>query len=338
MRYQEQKEKVIPAPTSFETGYLLMIEYKSRIFGLKAAFFTFLLMLFIFSAFIFTPNFVENNLSPDGNIGNLTLIKIYLIRIGFFSFATMGLLLYYLFLFKPNYFELLRNQFSKIPLIVKFLLFIDLALCINFFFSSHLLSGQLFHFIDIGAEANIPTWYSSVKLFCISILAGVFAFRKFNRQKNRNYFLFLLPLLFLILSIDESASIHEWLGYAADFLILNISREETFFKSTGVWMFALGIPFFTFFLLIMYSIKDYIDRNNLLIILYGMIVFLSGAIGVETLENIFSQNYMFIQEFIEELLEMIGVSIIFLGFYNLADIEWHYVLSDKNDQMHRLDF
>ena len=98
-------------------------------------------------------------------------------------------------------------------------------------------------------------------------------------------------------------------------------------------MFVIGVPFLIFFIALMCSIKKYFDNKSYLLILFGMMIFLSGAIGVEIISNIVPRELYFIEVFCEELLEMVGVTIIFWGFYNLTKVDLHAVLTAGNEQI-----
>lgn len=289
---------------------------------------TFLILFAVY----FTPNFVAYNLSSDGILEQITISKINSIQILFSTLGTVALLIIVFYLIKPKLFSLVYTKISKIPFIVRLLFLVDLSLCftylLSYLFPYHY-DPFLFRLFDLGGEANIPTWYSSIKLFSISALAALFAYRKFDCVHITSWLLILLPILFLLLSVDESASIHEWLGGKTDYILLDAKREETLFKITGTWMFIAGVPFFIFFLILMVSIKKYFDGKKyvLMMIFFGMMIFLSGALGVELLSNIVENSfYIVLQNLCEELLEIAGVTIIFWGFYHLTDFNWHKLL------------
>ncbi len=279
-------------------------------------------------AIYFTPNWVANNLSPDGILTQDTIVEIDLFRIWFGISGTIALITV-LYSIKGNSNKLLQIQTSKIPFIIELFFLADLTLAVIYLYSHNI---HFIKFFDLDKEVSIPTWYSSIQLFCISVLSGLFAYRKFNRLDIRSWILLLLPLLFLTLSMDESAAIHEWFGHVTDFILLNAPRKETLFKKTGVWMFVIGVPFLISFVALMCSIKKYFDNKNFLLILFGMVILLSGALGVETISNLVSNKLYYIEVFYEELLEMLGATIILWGFYNLTEIELHAVLTAGNEK------
>ena len=131
----------------------------------------------------------------------------------------------------------------------------------------------------------------------------------------------MLPLVFLALSLDEVAQIHEWLGGMSDRYLPVASRPNTMFSHTGIWMFVIGVPFVGLFSVLILSIRTYFSRNFsvLVKITLGMSVMLAGSIGVETLSNFIASNSVkaTIGVFLEELCEMIGGTIVLWGSYEL---------------------
>ena len=297
-------------------------------------------ILFILIAINFTPDYVSKNLSSDGVLEPFTVFRINFIRTTFFVLGTTGFLFAVLCLVKPNLHYVLQTKVAEIPLFIKLLFLIDLALCfIHLIVHQYAHSDFIIGLFNLAAEANIPTWYSSMKLFCIFVLAGFFAYRKFDKLDIYSWLLFLLPLLFLTLSIDESARIHEWLGRVTDGMLSDYPRQTTIFRTTGTWMFVIGIPFLASFLLLMNSVKKFFlgQKYAFTKILVGMTIFLTGALGVEILSN-FIQNkfYLIIQHFFEELLEMVGLTIIFWGFYYLMDLRAYRFVPQVSDESFNL--
>ena len=180
------------------------------------------------------------------------------------------------------------------------------------------------HLLDLELETSVATWYSTIKLFCISLWGGIFAYRYINRRERLSWILLALPLLFLFLSLDEGVTLHEWIGLKTDVFLPGGNRNETFFQHTGIWMFIIGIPFLIGFLLLVFTIKKYLSvkRGSFEKLILGMVIFLAGALGFEALTNIFpaqqSLGYV-LMTFLEETLEMIGATVIFWAFYELTN-------------------
>jgi hypothetical protein len=181
------------------------------------------------------------------------------------------------------------------------------------------------NFLHLSQEANLPTWYSSVQWFSVALLLALFAARQVRRAGRESWVLVALPLLFLGLSLDEVASIHEQLGHMSDPLLPGGDRTATVFPRTGIWMFLLGVPFIAVLWALIVAVKPYVvnDRRALAKIVAGMAVMLSGALAVEMLINLFERGSAgeTAQVFVEELLEMLGATLVLWGSYELARID-----------------
>lgn len=211
----------------------------------------------------------------------------------------------------------------RIPVLIVAFFILDLMLGIAFMISEMTdhSYGKLKVFLDLGSEGNLPTWFSSIQWFCVAVLLGIFAQRNFQISRKKSWLLVLLPLVFLALSLDEVAQIHEWLGGMSDKYLPGASRQNTMFSHTGIWMFVIGVPFVGLFIVLILTIRTYFSRNFsvLVKITLGMSVMLAGSIGIETLSNFIASNSVkaTIGVFLEELCEMIGGTIVLWGSYEL---------------------
>lgn len=212
----------------------------------------------------------------------------------------------------------------RVPLAVGLLATIDLTLAgvyLGDSLAGQPFGGDLSSFIDLNGEENLPTWYSSVRWFFVGVLTGLFAWRHFNFFKVRSWLLLALPAVFLALSLDEVAQIHEWLGRQSDALLPGGSRANTPFRRTGIWMFLLGLPFLAGFGALLYSMRGYFLRapGAFAKILLGMGVMLAGSIAIETLQNFAAPASVFatLQVFAEELCEMLGATVVLWGSFEL---------------------
>lgn len=96
--------------------------------------------------------------------------------------------------------------------------------------------GEAFLFLDMDAEANLPTWYSSIKFAMCGTLLGLLAVTGRVRQPTP----LLLALLFMTFSLDEVVSIHERIGKVfADHLLPSLQMRR---KDAFLWPVFLGLP------------------------------------------------------------------------------------------------
>lgn len=212
---------------------------------------------------------------------------------------------------------------NGIPRMILVLFLIEGGLCaayaLNFWIGGP--SVQVTRLFNLGGEANLPTWFSSMQWFCVSYLFGIFAVRNLDRSRKDTWLLLLFPVLFLIFSIDEFVQIHEWLGTKTDIFLPGGARKNTFFHATGIWMFLVGIPVLAGCLWVLSSLKKYFIEVPAAYRKFtvGILVFFGGAIGVETLSNL-SDGYTWshiLENILEEGMEMVGVTIMLWGTYDL---------------------
>lgn len=64
----------------------------------------------------------------------------------------------------------------------------------------------------LGYEGSVPTWLSSVQLFLIAGVLAPLATRDLDINRVRTWAIGLVPLFFVLLSLDEVAKLHERLG------------------------------------------------------------------------------------------------------------------------------
>jgi len=162
---------------------------------------------------------------------------------------------------------------------------------------------------NVNNEVSIPTWFSQIILFGAAVtLLAISACSK-TWKKSWKY----LGFIFIYLSIDEGASIHELTVFPLrDFF--NIQSGPLYY--TWVLLFG-GI----LLLLAMIYLKFFMNlpRKTQIILFSAALIFVSGAIGMEMVgSNLASQtgetsySYSLVVA-VEEYLEMIGVILFIYG-------------------------
>ena len=162
--------------------------------------------------------------------------------------------------------------------------------------------------LSVNAEETIPTWYSTLLLFISSLLIAFIAVVKQRNKEPYTGYWVGLALIFLYLSMDEGAVIHE---------ILSDPLQEAL-NTTGYLTFAWLIVFVPLVILFALSYLRFLFRlpphTRNLFILAG-ILFVGGAIFVEAisanryyLDDGVSFPYLALAT-IEELCEMLGVAL-----------------------------
>jgi hypothetical protein len=168
------------------------------------------------------------------------------------------------------------------------------------------LPQHLTRIFNVNTENSIPTWYSSILLFVASgLLALIATAKKQVRDRYTRHWQF-LALLFLLLSLDEAASLHEAFDRA-----LHVG-----FDSSGLLYYAWVIPGMIFVGLVGLAYFKFLKAlpaaTRWLFILAGML-YVGGAIGVEILGGSHAEVYgrytltYSLFTAVEEALEMSGI-------------------------------
>jgi len=176
----------------------------------------------------------------------------------------------------------------------------------------------------ISADSSIPTWYSSIALLLCSVLLATIAATKKRQGERYATHWGVLSGIFLILSIDEVARIHETLGGVSASLANSVG-----FTPSGFIYYFWVVPGAIFVLVVLLAYARFLlhlPKRTLILFLVAGGVFVVGAIGVEMLgsrlefdvvqskgkfmnASVNTQVMYVVAVAIEELLEMLGIVI-----------------------------
>ncbi len=171
-----------------------------------------------------------------------------------------------------------------------------------------------FFYVDL--ENNLPTWYQTLALaFAAVLLSGLATAARRARTPFAGHWL-ALSLLFVLLSLDEAASLHEATmeplqrvtgrldgAWQSEWVILGIAAVA-----------AVGAAFLRFFL--------HLPRDDRWQVFCAAALFVGGAIGMEmataalytTSDPSYKATFTYVLlAHVEELLEMLGV-VVFIDF------------------------
>ncbi len=139
--------------------------------------------------------------------------------------------------------------------------------------ASHFLSETV-RLFNINRETSVPTWYASSLLLVAGGVLGIVAHTKYtNREPYRRHWLG-LALIFVYLSLDEGAVIHE----------IFTDPVQMLFDSSGPLYFAwviVVIPLLVLFGLVYFRFwLNLPPRTRALFCLAG-VIYVGGALGIE---------------------------------------------------------
>lgn len=209
---------------------------------------------------------------------------------------------------------------SHVPMAIRFLFAVELLLGGLFLIDQAVYRpfGQLHIWLDFEHEAAVATWFSSMQLCCVALVLALFSWGIRLAGERDPLLLVLPPLLFLVLSADEVIQFHEWFGYK---LFPVERRRESVFGYVGIWGFVLGPLLLACAAWLGWRARRYLlaDRRVLWRFVVGFLVFVGGAAFVEKLANFVQRGstaHMW-QVFVEEMGEMVGVTIILWASWDL---------------------
>lgn len=175
-------------------------------------------------------------------------------------------------------------------------------------------------FFRLGQENNLPTWYSSSQLLLVALLLGALAWRDLRRQGWRAWPLAAATLGFLGLSLDETASMHEWIGQMAQGIVHTDGGLRT-----GIWFLVCAPIFLIGAGGVAAGMWPYLRGRPKVwgLLLVGMSVFLINAVGLEALSNLWPDGSVIVkaETFFEEVGEMLGVTFMFWSAWELLKVE-----------------
>ena len=174
---------------------------------------------------------------------------------------------------------------------------------------NHFLLGLANKF-NLNAEANFPTWYQSSTLLLSSLLLGLIASVKKIAGARYLWHWRALALIFLYLSIDEAACIHE----QANKLGPALHASGPFYF---VWVIPAAILVSIFVLAYLGFLAHLPSRERWLFVIAGAI-YVGGALGVEMVGGAYMSYQGEITEgapaiiyalitTVEEFMEMAGI-------------------------------
>lgn len=134
------------------------------------------------------------------------------------------------------------------------------------------------HQFDLGRENNVPTWVASTTLLFCAGLLGIVGTTKYRERDRFRWHWLVLAAGFVVLSMDEAASLHELLG----------RTMESRIQLTGYFYYGSTLPLlacmgfvaaaYTQFLL-------HLPLHTRITCLLAGLLYVGGALGCEMLES-----------------------------------------------------
>lgn len=161
----------------------------------------------------------------------------------------------------------------------------------------------------ISGEGNVPTWYASASLLLAAALALLLAGHAGTVDRGRWA---LIGVLLVAMSLDETAVLHEM-------MIVPLRQA---FDSSGLLYYAWIVPAGVMVVLVGLYLLPFAWRLTKAVrrrLLAGVLVFVSGALGVEAVTGLIDDVYgrhrlYYLLTVVEETCEKLGVLLAISAF------------------------
>lgn len=161
---------------------------------------------------------------------------------------------------------------------------------------------------DLDRENTLGAWYSSLTLFFSAVLLGIIARDKFAQRDKFAFHWAMLALIFVSMSLDESAAIHE----------ISMVPLRRFWGLSGFFYFAWIVPGAVALVVLALAYIRFLwhlDQTTQKLFMLAAATFVGGALLLESLggmlaesEGFHSLAYILVST-LEESCEMLGILI-----------------------------
>jgi hypothetical protein len=177
-------------------------------------------------------------------------------------------------------------------------------------------------FLGLGYEANPPTWWASMILFLVALPLFLLASKPFVDHpavKPLRWGLVGAGVIFTYMSIDEMGTIHERISIA---MKARYGAAGAHWYVPNLSIFPAWVFLWAFLILVLVGAVIYVPRlfrlwpTETLIVLAGLVIYVTGAMAFERIAeaiHLTDPTLLFVEQGIEETLEMVGATIVFYG-------------------------
>jgi len=141
-----------------------------------------------------------------------------------------------------------------------------------------LVHPDIFRFVNLTEEANLPTWFSALLWQIAALLAFLIAGRHRTSGWPHRFYWIGMVALFLFLSLDEAGKVHETIGD----MISRRSESTGWREYTYSWV-LFGVAFVTLVGLAYTRLLVRLRRPLAILFILSAAVFLLGAVVVESI-------------------------------------------------------
>jgi hypothetical protein len=185
------------------------------------------------------------------------------------------------------------------------------AVAVFLYYHRHHHGGRFFQTWSLDREANVPSWFSSALLLTAAVALALVAIDTLARKARWGRHWAGLSLVYVVLSLDETAEIHERIG---SWLRAHLNLHGPLHYAGVIPALALalfvGITYLQFLVAL--------PAETRVGILASAAIYISGAAGVEAISGWWAEAHgskstgLLILSTFEENLELIGTTLFIL--------------------------
>lgn len=213
----------------------------------------------------------------------------------------------------------IRLNVSRRHVLVAGAALLAIELILEALFAAPLPSYTVQMWFDLNGEANIPSWFSSTQLFAVAALAAYAALAEcaaWRAPLSRSGW-WLASAIFLYLSLDEAAQLHEAVGeQVSKHVTIGALQENVYY-----WLpaFLPAIVFGGLYLAVFLWSRFRSRPRLLLLAALGLACWLLVPLS-ELLDGVtrLSRGWRHVAWGFEELLEMVGATYFFVAVLRYA--------------------
>ena len=136
---------------------------------------------------------------------------------------------------------------------------------------------------NLEGENNLPTWYSSLALLLASAMLAIIGLHRKQEAKSWAWHWLTLAIIFLCLSADEAASLHEMAASPIHHWLESKRHLESVLPVIGTTWLLAGIPFAAIVFLVFWQFLLNLPAATRALFFVAGGLYIGGAIGLEAL-------------------------------------------------------
>lgn len=170
-------------------------------------------------------------------------------------------------------------------------------------------TSELVRLISVSEEGNIATWFSALLLFFSAVLFALIAWVRSARSDSYVRYWAVLAIIFLFMSVDEAARIHE----------LTQGPIRSLLHPTGIFHYAwviVAIPLVLLFAVSYLGFLRRLPKDTARLLILAGVLYVVGALGMDMIGGLFigetvgSLNILPLIQTVEEFLENLGIVVL----------------------------